>query len=417
MSPHVLSATISTLFSSSLRTEEGEPTRCQVIFVDPAHPDPDPPARLVSDRWQVTALQPALPLSVPNLVKLAGATDARSTSLAIFGTSEHDLQIWGLIDQGHGYLGFINLDEESGQQPPGLFVASIEAVGTIAVRRCFADVATLRIEHLVSTAVDALAEGPLLEALFPGIERCIDDTRSLVGDDLFDERGHWDQSLASAWLGALSRILLRARRYGHGGAVLLTPDAQLDELRIKHGFAYGRLRDALRTHARTSIEWAAASDDIHRRLDDDADTIPTDLYLDEAVTDAERRDNRSELDGAIWAISLLTRVDGAVVLDSDLAVRGFGVEITSSEEPRSVVLALDARAERLEALPYTRWGTRHRSMMRYCWSKPGSVGFVLSQDGDVRAMTRRGDTLVVWENPVLQVQIAEPTRVDDAGNE
>ena len=32
-------------------------------------------------------------------------------------------------------------------------------------------------------------------------------------------------------------------------------------------------------------------------------------------------------------------------------------------------------------------------------------------------MTRRGDTLVVWENPVLQMQIAEPTRVDDAGNE
>ena len=91
--------------------------------------------------------------------------------------------------------------------------------------------------------------------------------------------------------------------------------------------------DGLRTHARTSIEWAAASDDIHRRLDDDEDTIPTDLYLDEAVTDAERRDNRSELDGAIWAISLLTRVDGAVVLDSDLAVRGFGVEITSSDEP------------------------------------------------------------------------------------
>jgi hypothetical protein len=46
-------------------------------------------------------------------------------------------------------------------------------------------------------------------------------------------------------------------------------------------------------------------------------------------------------------------------------------------------------------------------MMRYRWSVPGSVGFVLSQDGDIRAITRKGDDLLVWENPILQMRIEE----------
>jgi hypothetical protein len=413
----VLVAVVATLFSASLRTEEGEPTRCQVVFVDPENPDPDPPARIVSDRWQATPIDPAVPMTVGNLVKLAAATDARSSSLAIYGTTPEDLQIWGMVDQAQGYVGFMNFDAESGHPPPGLFVASIEALGTIAVRRYFADVATLRIEHVVSETVDALGEGPLLDALWPGLAEFIASARADVGDDVFDERGHWEASLAGTWLGALSRLLLRARRYGHGGALLLTPDPELVGLCLKHGFSYGRLRDALRTQARVTIERTAAGDLIHDLLDEDAEEIPTGLYLDETVADSERRDNRAEIDGAIWTISLLTRIDGLVVLDLDLAVHGFGVEITVATEPETIVRALDAGAVETEPLAYTRWGTRHRSMMRYCWSVPGSVGFVLSQDGDVRAMTRRENELLVWENPLLQVQIREPANVDDAGRE
>jgi hypothetical protein len=43
-------------------------------------------------------------------------------------------------------------------------------------------------------------------------------------------------------------------------------------------------------------------------------------------------------------------------------------------------------------------------MMRYCYDKPGSLGLVVSQDGDIRAMTRIEDMLVLWEN--IDVQLA-----------
>jgi hypothetical protein len=39
---------------------------------------------------------------------------------------------------------------------------------------------------------------------------------------------------------------------------------------------------------------------------------------------------------------------------------------------------------------------------------------VLSQDGDVRVMTRIADAVVVWENPLLQMELddQEPDNAD-----
>lgn len=37
-------------------------------------------------------------------------------------------------------------------------------------------------------------------------------------------------------------------------------------------------------------------------------------------------------------------------------------------------------------------------MMRYCFAHPKSLGFVISQDGEIRAMARVRNRLVMWEN-------------------
>lgn len=118
------------------------------------------------------------------------------------------------------------------------------------------------------------------------------------------------------------------------------------------------------------------------------------------------------MDGTIWFISLLTRVDGLVLMTPNLDVQGFGVEIVVSEEPSDVFVADNRLAtdERLRNVEYNHFGTRHRSMMRYCSQVPGSIGFVISQDGDVRAMTQVRNKLVVWENIKLQLTDFIPRR-------
>jgi hypothetical protein len=54
-------------------------------------------------------------------------------------------------------------------------------------------------------------------------------------------------------------------------------------------------------------------------------------------------------------------------------------------------------------------------MMRYCYKHPGSVGFVVSQDGDVRALTRVGEAVIMWDNIRLQYEVKATRRRRHAG--
>ena len=164
-------------------------------------------------------------------------------------------------------------------------------------------------------------------------------------------------------------------------------------------------------HVAAEIREEIASDRIHEEfLGPLKDEIPTDLHLDETVAFADKEDCiKAEL-GCVNFIASLTRVDGCVLLSPGLTVRGFGVEITCRKDPPMVLVAGDERASnrRLRTLDFSHFGTRHRSMMRYCYANSGSVGFVVSQDGDVRAIMRLGKRLVLWENVRLQdVQVVK----------
>ena len=404
--PAVLEEVLETLYFASLRTEEGESIRCQVAYMDPGNPDLDPPHRIVKDRWQVTPLGSPIQLTVTSLVDLAKATDPRVSSFAVYDDPESGLRIWGLVDQGNRYYDFVNFDSESGPPPPGMFLASIEAPAQVVARVPFKSIGTLRVDRLLAEATDVVFDaGPVRDALLPGIDSYIDRTRERVGAELFDDRGHWAESLKAEWIEVLCRLLLRARRYGHGGAILITPDDTAAGLNIKYLLEYPRLSTALDSRATAVINRVAAADQIHELMDENANEVPVDVYLNEAVSSAEEDDNWSEIDSSIWFVSLLTRIDGLVLMTPDLGVKGFGVEITTAEAPTSIRRARDPLASSTQPLPYSQYGTRHRSMMRYCWAVPGSVGFVVSQDGDVRVLTRHADDLLVWENPFLQMQL------------
>ena len=124
---------------------------------------------------------------------------------------------------------------------------------------------------------------------------------------------------------------------------------------------------------------------------------------DESVAGTELNDTNDELTGCVRFLASLSRVDGLIWLDSHLRLKAFGVEITSPEEPHKVVMAENSRGcEEPKKLTVNQYGTRHRSMLRYCAAYPNSMGFVVSQDGDVRAITHTGNHVVLWDNVRIQ---------------
>jgi len=42
-------------------------------------------------------------------------------------------------------------------------------------------------------------------------------------------------------------------------------------------------------------------------------------------------------------------------------------------------------------------------MLRYCAANPNSIGFIISQDGDVRAAAQVNQKAILWDN--IQIKI------------
>lgn len=393
-------------FFASLRTEEAESIRCALTYISNKNPDASPPPRIVADRWSVTRFAESAELNVKNLVKIAKSVDPNAGSLAVYPDAEGELKIWGIIDQRVGRGAFLRAESDEGAEPPGLLEFVITGIGTIEVYRGYTLIAALRQGHLASGFQDVLNVGPVSDAFRGAVSRRAEKIREEVGEEIYSIRQHWGESIEGYWIRALTRILLGIQGYGHGGAVLITPDDDNGGIRLKYEVSYARLRDALKRVALHTIERVHAEDLIDEHyLERNADDIPTILHLDEVVHRAEEEDTSDEITGCVQLIASLSRVDGAILMNPDLSVRGYGGIITIQEEPPSVWLASEPSGRRQTSarIRAAHFGTRHQSMMRVCYARPGSVGFVVSQDGDVRAMTRVGDRIVLWEDVKLRV--------------
>jgi hypothetical protein len=394
------------MYFTSLKTEESKPVLFHVAYVDPQKPDPSPPKTLVHNRWSCVQLSPPIAMSSANFVKIAPASDPRTSSFAVFHGADGRLTVWGLIDQGNSSHEYVNFESESGPERPGLFQASIIGIGHLVAYIGYEKVAELKQNSLVRTAIDVFQSGKIHEALEVGIRFHLDTLRTGWPDEFPADFDDWEPPLAEAWLATLRRLLLRVQNIRHGGAFLMTPDQTRQGLLIKQKISYSRLRTALQRQAVANAEQLIANGIISDEyMEKNGEDMPVGLHLDEVVAGYDLEEIRNELAGVIWFISLLTRVDGLVLLDPNLEVQGFGVEITVPEEPTEIYSAGDAWASEslLRKVDYQHYGTRHRSMMRY-WAKfPGSVGFVISQDGDVRVMTKVNGQLIIWENIQLQL--------------
>lgn len=397
----VLGHLFEVLYFASLRTEESQPITCTVTYLDPKRPDPSPPRNPHPGRWSVTPLGHHHELTIPNLVKLSCAADPAASSLAVFHGADGALFIWGMIDQALQSQGFVTSGKESGPERPGIFHATV-APAHLSVFRGNHLVASLIHGQLTHKFHDVFhGQGRIQKILDRYIAHFTARVRATVGAQVYDEGERWGDAMRRLWVDTLCRVLTGVQSYRHGGAILLIEKHDTAGLNVKYALSYPRLGLALERFAVTRIAGAHARDRLWKGylLEDDSGDLPGDLHLEEGRLLSAETDCLNEIMGCVRFIASLSRADGLVVMDRELVVGGFGVEITVPEEPAAVLMAGDAEASSRECAPvdYTHFGIRHRSMMRYCYHYPGSVGLVVSQDGTIRALTRDGVRLVLWE--------------------
>lgn len=384
---------------TSLKSEEAKSLQLRVVLVDPENSDPERPPRPRPHRWEITRLKDRVPFTVGSLTKLARAADPWSSSLAVYFDHHRRFFVWGLVDQTVHFNTRLVRESESGYPPPGLFQVVANGTADLTVYEEHSFVARLAQDTLLKRQNDVFWSRPVAERIDRGMQPYLNAIWRRVRKFLPRDMGTWPPFLADTWISTLCRILISIQRYRHGGAILITGSES--DLDIKYRLNYRRLPKALVNLGVNTIRNRYAQREIFDDyLDQHKDTLPARLYLDEAVSEDYIEDYRNEITGCVRFISALSCVDGLILIAPDLSVKGFGTEIRSKKDPERAFLSLGPTATRkmLRRVDPSSYGTRHRSMMRYCFGHPGSLGFVVSQDSEIRAMTRVGQRLVIWEN-------------------
>jgi len=239
------------MFFGNLQPEESLLVVFHIIFLDPENPDPKPPEYPPHDRWSCVRFSEPIPFRSRNFIKMAGASDPRTSSFAVHKDSGGRLIVWGLIDQGNRYHEYVNFNSQAGPERPGVFQASITSIGRVEAYIEYEKVAELKRNHLVRSAIDVLGRGPVVRALRQGIRASF---QKAPPEDLPIELLDWQNTLVSNAISSVRRLLLHVQNIHHGGAFLITPDPTRQDLSVKYKIIYDRLRRALERHALAGAE-------------------------------------------------------------------------------------------------------------------------------------------------------------------
>ena len=393
-----------TAFLTSIATEEATPITCSLAYVNPRDPDPDPPERLRHPRWRIIPLKKPVAYAVAQLSKLAIAADPATSILAVFPDRRGELRVWGFCDQQGGFQAMLSHEGEGGWTPPGSFCIQILGPGHLIVMEDFAVAAEFNKGQLVEDAVDIFSGNIISRKLAPAYRRRLSGATTLIEREGYSFAAQDYVKHIGPWYKLIRRILLRARSYRHGAAFLITDSDVTDRVDVKHVIRYERLPELFEHWAANEYIEGESDFAIQDALDNAAADIDATLYLANACAHGQVDDSTVALTGAIEFVASLSRTDGLVLMNTDLVVLGFGCEVTVADTGScslySASHAFPSKG-RLRKLDIRSFGTRHRSMIRYCSADRDAVGFVLSSDGPVRAITRSGLRVYCWPNVEL----------------
>ncbi len=380
-------------------TEEGRPTVFRIVFLDSQSP--------VSPRDQdelppVTRylLKEPIPFTHGELRRLAPVADPRRVLIAV----EHcggRLQIYGLVDIGMALWEMARHERLMGQSSPEALVVMSTRPGELSISRGDRPALRMRDGKIVTAAQSVLREGPFAEFFVAATRVLINNASQLSG---IDQDPAEDDELSFAHQSFIESVLLYTAELKHGGTLLFVPEEithedprLLSRMSIKYVLPSTRPRDALVSAMAARLKHNALAEKLQQRRTVKAEELE---QFDSFQWDQQNYEDAAK--GAARFIASLTAVDGAVVLTDTLRIIGFGAEVTASFSGGDKVhLAYTSDATETQEVRFAEYGTRHRSAFRFVASMEPSVGFIMSQDGGVKAVRQVGSKLVMW--PYFQI--------------
>ena len=404
------------LYKASFNLEHGQSTVCSVLWMDAAClPSPTTSARTKHGGSYLALTQP-IPFNVNALVEMAAGMDPDASALVVSPSAAGTPVIHGLVNHGAEPLRFGPRLAKDQAGPSGSFHAKIVGPAHIRVDIGLEQPVELKHNQLYTQTHDVLRQGPVRDRFSTGLAGLFTQMRAQIPPDvvssqfletqalllkdgivLFDDVD-WAETLERVWVDVFVRLLRSIWKTGQGGAVVVAPPPE-HRLKLKQGTDYSHLRLLLEQRCALALTQHLLS---AKALSESAlplkEMNPADLILPESDILSGALSHEPEITQALAFIAALARVDGLLLLTPHLDLKGFGGQAGPGEAPDCVYLAGDAQAseEKLSPVSYASFGQRSQALIRRCYLDPSAVGFLLTQDGDIRAMLWHEGKVIVW---------------------
>lgn len=390
VSRSLLCEALSEAFQASLTAEEARPTRFRLLVtpVEQLAPEGAPNEGVLRLRFSQSR-----PLCADELRRLGPSVPFET---ALIGAHPEDgkLRIWGLAHSGPAWLaptwGGRSLVPNWTYDP----IIHVTGPGQLAVRCAGKLVGALERGLLVSALIDVF-DSDWLPVLFAP------ERESVRAEHAARQARTLSPTLADHSLVGrvgqhmLRRVIQLVRGARHGGLILIVDHGWLDaasngggRLRLKYRFdqdepshryrslLFQILERVAAATSKASVGWSDFAQDDSQSLE----------KLEQAVFELSR------------VVANLAAIDGAVVLDKQLGLLGFGAEVSAELSlPYGVLRALDTEGRVCEPNDVENVGTRHRAAYRFVHDHPAGLAIVISHDGGVSFVANRQGDVVFWE--------------------
>ncbi|MBF0358771.1 MAG: GAF domain-containing protein [Magnetococcales bacterium] len=357
------------VFVASLKKQEDKSIRVSVTFVDP----PSLLEEVAAQDTITTIFQTPLDFSVESLVSIAPALDSITTSVIVTTVpGEADkLQIIGSVYFSHDGLHRFNAMDYV-LCPLDLFSVSTREAGNLMVFRGESVIGCFSSGELCNETLPAFTESPLAWNLLQVVQ----------SHPEFSEfgMGYWD-----AYRDLMDRLLLETSRRSHGGTIIWLPDDGVvtDKGLIDPRFPLESAPDgATLLREFVALELLAKSRSVSNSQFSGKYGFLT---------------NKRKLIELTEYLAQMACHDGALVISDRLKPLSFGSMFTARTWQGKVV----SWQESSEFFPsvqmnFSKLGMRHNSALNYVGQCPGSVAFVISQDGPIAGLTRKDEESIYW---------------------
>jgi Probable sensor domain DACNV len=386
-------------FLASLTYDERRPTIFRLILCPQNELEKIFAHRRGSEYTPIKFSNP-LPFEPAQVRRLAPATDPSRVLIGIetaLDDSSSPFRIWGLLDTGSSWSGFLQHERGGGMPPPDLIAVTSTEPGHLLVTRGGHTIAVLRSGSITYPRSNVLYGGPIgrffsnaQAALYQELCGRLEVDRYSDSDDGYPGR---------AYTAIVERLLYRISSQHHGGTLLLIPDIWHTEINIwspvvsiKYPIEDYRLWNLLLSKLELHKKYYSLYFGLRN-----AKRISKRDYYDYSRYEHLRDVADEQMRDSIAFAGSLSGVDGAIIMTDKFRILGFGAEVTAPAPVlHSIHLAEDTSGEDFQIISVNSYGTRHRAAFRYCWSLPQAIAFVISQDGGVRVVRRVGDDVIMW---------------------